>query len=119
MELLIFIVLLFILDRMGRQCSPQRRDRRKPSMTAAQRELSAQWATDRAEQKRNAAVRKTVERSLLEEDVERLLARVGDGQLANALGAHHSATRGELISRASDLGRDGAYAIAVAYREVA
>lgn len=119
MELLIFIVLVLIwLSMPSKHTVPE--TKQKPSMTAAQRELSAQWASEEAKRKKqNVAALKTLERSLLEEDVERLLARVGDVQLANALGVHRSATRDELVSRASDLGRDGAYAIAVAHREVA
>jgi hypothetical protein len=121
MELLILIVLVLIWLKPSKEDAQKaakkvaKKVATKAAMTTAQRELSAQWASER----KHVAVLKNVERSVLLEDVERLLARVGDERLAEALGVHHSVSRSALIERAADLGRDGAYAIAVANREVA
>lgn len=117
MLLLILIVLLLIFVKMPSKTAST--PKRQPSMTAAQRELSAKWAAERAQQNRTAALRKNIERSHLLEDVGRLLAPVDDLWLADALGGSTSMPRTALIERAARRGRDGAWALTTAYREVA
>lgn len=59
------------------------------------------------------------DRAVLLEDVDRLLVSVTGERLAEALGVRRSVGRAALIGQAARLGRDAAYTIAVANREVA